>query len=251
MDFFTLLTTIGIQKLAAAVSSGTTLGLTQFAVGSGAIPIDETVQALGTEEFRAAINDIRIDPLDATQIIVEALIPQEVGGFTITEAAIIDDAGAFFAVSRVPTSTKAAPESGAAGEMIIKFILTVGNTSAVQLIVDNTTVTATREYVDSKIVDASLTQKGIVQLSSAVDSASESLAATPKAVSDVRLQLLATIATEVATLVDAAPGALDTLNELAAALGNDPNFATSVINTLASKVSATTFNFETYFMGQL
>lgn len=40
----------------------------------------------------------------------------------------------------------------------------------------------------------------------------------------------------IAALVDAAPGALDTLNELAAALGNDPNFATSVTNGLAGKL---------------
>ncbi|MCU7281709.1 hypothetical protein OC926_17810 [Pseudomonas peradeniyensis] len=36
-------------------------------------------------------------------------------------------------------------------------------------------------------------------------------------------------------LVDSAPGALDTLKELAAALGNDPNFATTVLNALAAK----------------
>lgn len=38
-----------------------------------------------------------------------------------------------------------------------------------------------------------------------------------------------------AALVDSSPEALDTLNELAAALGNDPNFATTVTNALAGK----------------
>lgn len=38
-----------------------------------------------------------------------------------------------------------------------------------------------------------------------------------------------------AALVDSSPGALDTLNELAAALGDDPNFATTVTNALATK----------------
>ena len=41
----------------------------------------------------------------------------------------------------------------------------------------------------------------------------------------------------IAALVDAAPGALDTLNELAAALGDDPNFAASVTNGLADKLA--------------
>ena len=41
--------------------------------------------------------------------------------------------------------------------------------------------------------------------------------------------------TAITNLVDSAPGALDTLNELAAALGDDANFATTVTNSLASK----------------
>lgn len=43
------------------------------------------------------------------------------------------------------------------------------------------------------------------------------------------------ISTAVAALVDASPGTLDTLNELAAALGDDPNFATTVTNAIAGK----------------
>jgi hypothetical protein len=43
--------------------------------------------------------------------------------------------------------------------------------------------------------------------------------------------------TSVAAVVDAAPGALDTLNELAAALGDDANFSTTVTNSIATKVA--------------
>lgn len=43
------------------------------------------------------------------------------------------------------------------------------------------------------------------------------------------------VRTEVANLVDSAPATLDTLNELAAALGDDPNFATTITNALALK----------------
>ena len=42
--------------------------------------------------------------------------------------------------------------------------------------------------------------------------------------------------TEVAGLVDSAPGTLDTLNELAAALGDDANFSTTVTNSIATKM---------------
>jgi hypothetical protein len=43
------------------------------------------------------------------------------------------------------------------------------------------------------------------------------------------------VRSEISGLVDSAPSTLDTLNELASALGNDPNFATTVTNSLASK----------------
>jgi len=44
------------------------------------------------------------------------------------------------------------------------------------------------------------------------------------------------VTTAVANLVDSAPSTLDTLNELAAALGDDPNFATTVTNSIATKL---------------
>ena len=42
--------------------------------------------------------------------------------------------------------------------------------------------------------------------------------------------------TSIASLVDSAPGTLDTLNELAAALGDDPNFSTTITNSIATKL---------------
>ncbi|EJK4725034.1 prophage tail fiber N-terminal domain-containing protein [Salmonella enterica] len=114
--------------------------------------------------------------------------------------------------------------------------------------------------------DASLTKKGIVKLSSATDSDSEALAATPKAVKTVMGEVqtkapldspaftgtpttptppddakgLQTANAEfvrklIAALVGSVPESLDTLQELADALGNDPSFATTVLNKLAGK----------------
>ncbi|MBJ4597232.1 tail fiber protein, partial [Salmonella enterica subsp. enterica serovar Mbandaka] len=114
--------------------------------------------------------------------------------------------------------------------------------------------------------DASLTKKGIVKLSSATDSDSEALAATPKAVHAVMDEVqtkapldspvftgtpttptppddakgLQTANAEfvrklIAALVGSVPESLDTLQELADALGNDPNFATTITNMIAGK----------------
>ena len=51
----------------------------------------------------------------------------------------------------------------------------------------------------------------------------------------------ARVAIGIANLVDSAPATLDTLNELAAALGDDPNFATTVTNSIATKLAITDF----------
>ncbi|EFH8869270.1 phage tail protein [Escherichia coli] len=114
--------------------------------------------------------------------------------------------------------------------------------------------------------DATTAQKGLVQLSSATNSTSETLAATLKAVKAVmdetnkkaplnspaltgtpttptarqgtnntQIASTAFVMAAIAALVDSSPDALNTLNELAAALGNDPNFATTMTNALAGK----------------
>ena len=65
------------------------------------------------------------------------------------------------------------------------------------------------------------------------------------AVAAVDLTGLATetyVNNQINAVIDSAPGALDTLNELAAALGDDANFATTVTNALATKANATDVN---------
>lgn len=51
------------------------------------------------------------------------------------------------------------------------------------------------------------------------------------------------ISAAIAALVDSAPGTIDTLNELAAALGDDPNFATTVTTALGQRVAVTAQTF--------
>ena len=59
---------------------------------------------------------------------------------------------------------------------------------------------------------------------------------------DSGFQTEAQVAAKVSALVDSAPETLDTLNELAAALGNDPNFATTVANQIGTKLSTSVYN---------
>ena len=223
------------------------------------------------------------------------------------------------AVANMAESYKPALAEGSGRSQTCRMVIIVSSVASVELTIDTTTVMATQDYVDDKIAeheqsrrhpDASLTAKGFTQLSSATNSISETLAATPKAVkaaydlangkytaqdattarkglvqlssatnstsetlaatpkavktvmdetnkkaplnspaltgtpttptarqgtNNTQIANTAFVMAAIAALVDSSPDALNTLNELAAALGNDPNFATTMTNALAGK----------------
>ena len=78
-------------------------------------------------------------------------------------------------------------------------------------------------------------------LSSVTGSIGSAATATTQAASDnsTKLATTAYVTTALANLVDSAPGTLNTLNELAAALGDDANFSTTITNSIATKLSLT------------
>ncbi|MDF6391977.1 phage tail protein, partial [Escherichia coli] len=227
------------------------------------------------EVWRHALNKISQDKRNSNYIIAELVIPPEVGGFWMRELGLYDDAGTLIAVANMAESYKPALAEGSGRSQTCRMVIIVSSVASVDLTIDTTTVMATQDYVDDKIAeheqsrrhpDASLTAKGFTQLSSATNSTSETLAATPKAVKTVmdetnkkaplnspaltgtpttptarqgtnntQIANTAFVMAAIAALVDSSPDALNTLNELAAALGNDPNFATTMTNALAGK----------------
>ncbi|WP_112913664.1 phage tail protein [Escherichia coli] len=277
--FRTVITTAGAAKLAAATApGGRKVNITTMAVGDGGgkLPVPDAGQTgLIHEVWRHALNKISQDKRNSNYIIAELVIPPEVGGFWMRELGLYDDAGTLIAVANMAESYKPALAEGSGRSQTCRMVIIVSSVASVELTIDTTTVMATQDYVDDKIAeheqsrrhpDASLTAKGFTQLSSATNSTSETLAATPKAVKTVmdeankkaplnspaltgtpttptarqgtnntQIANTAFVMAAIAALVDSSPDALNTLNELAAALGNDPNFATSMTNALAGK----------------
>lgn len=277
--FKTVITTAGAAKLAAATApGGRKVNITTMAVGDGGgkLPVPDAGQTgLIHEVWRHALNKISQDKRNSNYIIAELVIPPEVGGFWMRELGLYDDAGTLIAVANMAESYKPALAEGSGRSQTCRMVIIVSSVASVELTIDTTTVMATQDYVDDKIAeheqsrrhpDASLTAKGFTQLSSATNSTSEMLAATPKAVKTVmdetnkkaplnspaltgtpttptarqgtnntQIANTAFVMAAIAALVDSSPDALNTLNELAAALGNDPNFATTMTNALAGK----------------
>ncbi|MEH4857216.1 tail fiber protein [Escherichia coli] len=193
--FKTVITTAGAAKLAAATApGGRKVNITTMAVGDGGgkLPVPDAGQTgLIHEVWRHALNKISQDKRNSNYIIAELVIPPEVGGFWMRELGLYDDAGTLIAVANMAESYKPALAEGSGRSQTCRMVIIVSSVASVELTIDTTTVMATQDYVDDKIAeheqsrrhpDASLTAKGFTQLSSATNSTSETLAATPKAV---------------------------------------------------------------------
>lgn len=194
VKYKTLITTAGAAKFAAATAGGTKITLTQMAVGDGGgtLPVPDVSQTkLISEKWRAALNKISVDARHDNYVVAELVIPPEVGGFWLREMGLYDADGTLVAVASMAESYKPELAEGSGRAQTLRMVIIVSAIESVDLTVDATMVMATQEYVEDKLAehersrrhpDATLSEKGFTQLSSATDSTSEVLAATPKAV---------------------------------------------------------------------
>lgn len=189
-----VLTKIGAAKIAAATAGGTKINLTQMAVGDGGgtLPTPDPAQTkLIAEKHRAALNKVSVDAKHKNYLVAELVIPPEIGGFWMRELGLFDEVGDLIAVSNMAESYKPLLSEGSGRAQTLRMVVIVSDMDTVNLLIDSSTVLATQEYVDDKLLeheqsrrhpDATLKEKGFTQLSSATNSNSETLAATPKAV---------------------------------------------------------------------
>ncbi|CAH3266941.1 hypothetical protein AH0328V1_1356 [Enterobacter cloacae] len=195
VKYKTVITKAGAIKLAAAtVPNGKKVNFTAMAVGDGGgtLPVPDPNQTkLVKEVWRHALNKISQDRKNKNYVVAELLIPPETGGFWMRELGLYDDTGTLIAVGNMAESYKPALAEGSGRAQTVRMVIMVSDIESVELTIDTSTVMATQDYVDDKLAeheksrrhpDATLTDKGFTQLSSATDSASESVAATPKAV---------------------------------------------------------------------
>lgn len=202
--FKSIITTAGREKIAAAIVNGDKVVFSQMSVGDGGgsatTPGDEQI-SLVNELFHTQLNSLKLSDTENI-IIAEMIIPPEVGGFTIREAALFDDTGVCMAVANVPETYKPALAEGSGRFTILRIWLAVSSTEAVELVVDPGIVLATvedvintgneiKDYTDEQLSehadsrnhpDATLLEKGFTRLSNAINSKDQGKAATPLAI---------------------------------------------------------------------
>ncbi|URQ60025.1 phage tail protein [Pantoea alhagi] len=251
--YYAIVTNLGAAKIANAAALGTKLNITQMAVGDGggSLPTPDASQTrLVNEVRRAAINTLSVDAANASQIIAEQVIPETEGGFWIREMGLFDAEGTLIAVCNTPETYKPALQEGSGRTQTVRMILIVNSTDAITLKIDPSVVLATRKYVDDKAIEVrayadSLMAKHLAAAdphSQYAPKVSPTFTGTPKAPTaaagnnSTQLANTAFVQAALAALAGSAPATLDTLKELADALGNDPNFSATVLNKLAGKM---------------
>lgn len=156
-QFFAILTAVGEAKQANATALGQPWTFSQMGVGdaNGADPIPNRNQTRLINEWRrAAVNQVRTDPANPNIIITEQVIPADVGGKWIREIGLYDADGDLVAVANCAPSFKPLLVQGTGKTQIIRMNFIVANTASVVLKIDPGIVLATREYVDTQIIEA-------------------------------------------------------------------------------------------------
>ncbi|WP_348826790.1 phage tail protein [Halomonas sp. RT37] len=150
-SFYTLPTALGEAKIANAIALGTQVNISELAVGDGggSLPTpDSDRTALVNELRRAPINRIEVDDENPNWIVVEQILPPDVGGWTVRELGLLDDDGNLIAYGNYPETYKPVLSEGSGRTQTIRFVMQVSDTAAVTLKVDPSVVLATRQYVD-------------------------------------------------------------------------------------------------------
>jgi len=156
-QFFAILTAVGEAKQANAAALGTSWTFAQMAVGdaNGTDPIPSRTQTkLINERRRAPLNQVKVDPANASVIIAEQIIPESVGGWWVRELALYDADGDMVAVANCAPTFKPLLNQGSGRTQVIRINLIVSSTANIELKIDPSVVLATREYVDTVIVEA-------------------------------------------------------------------------------------------------
>lgn len=157
-NFYTILTAVGKAKMASAAAEGKKIGFKELALGDGNgsyYDPDEAQTSLKREVWRGEINTVTIDKNNPNWIVLEVVVPADVGGFMIREAGVFDVDGDLIAVGKYPETYKPITSDGSAKDLYIRMIIEVSNTDAVNITVDPTVALATKKDINN--LDARVT----------------------------------------------------------------------------------------------
>ncbi|APC14928.1 phage tail protein [Pseudomonas frederiksbergensis] len=155
-QFFATLTNVGMAKQANADALGIPWKITEMGVGdaNNTDPIPSAAQTKLINEWRRRpLNQLRVDPINPAVLIAEQIIPADEGGRWIREIALYDADGDMVAVANCAPSFKPVLSQGSGRTQVVRMNFIVSSTGNITLKIDPAVVLATREYVDTRIME--------------------------------------------------------------------------------------------------
>ncbi|ELE4933879.1 phage tail protein [Campylobacter coli] len=156
MEYYTILTKIGIAKFIAARASGNGVNLKSFKLSSKVILPSEEMQSLEEIVYEANINSKSVDENNPNYINLMCYVPSDIGGFEINAIGIYDEVGDLLAVGNLPRTYKPILKEGSAKELMIKIVMELSNAEEVILKLDPSVIMASRDYVDAIKIELEL-----------------------------------------------------------------------------------------------
>jgi phage-related tail fiber protein len=156
-NFYTLLTAIGAAEHINAQAGGVLVPYTHLALGDGngaATVPTESMSTLKREVHRVPVSSITVDTNNPNWLVIEAVVPTTVGGWTVREIGLVGGTGAgnkLLAVGNFPDTYKPLLEEGSGRDLVVRMIVQVGNASVVQLTVDPSVALATNQSIANAV----------------------------------------------------------------------------------------------------
>jgi phage-related tail fiber protein len=153
--YYALTTVVGQSKIANAIALGNHVSWARMAIGDGngkATLPTESQTALVHETYRSPLNQLSIDPQNPNYIVAETVVPSSVGGWYVHEVGIFDDAGDLVVVANFPGTYKPQLSDGSGSDLVIRVVVQVANTSAVNLKIDPAITLASRKWTQDTFV---------------------------------------------------------------------------------------------------
>ena len=126
-EFYTTVTSTGLEAVSKAVQSGTKIDITHMAVGDGGgVPVqpDESQTQLTNEKWRGAVSAYK---QDGNSLHMSTYIPQDDSSFIIREMGVFTADGVLFAVCNTPEMRKVLPSEGAVGNFVLEMQIDISN----------------------------------------------------------------------------------------------------------------------------
>ncbi|WP_053982232.1 phage tail protein [Marinagarivorans algicola] len=160
MNFISLVTNKGLEKISRSLVSGYQVILASAAVGDGkgevVVPSQDQTHLVNAK-YRADANIVSVNA--AGDIVVEFIVPADQGGFTVRELAVYDEEGDVFAVANTPEIYKPLASENANAELVLRMVIAVENSQMIQL-TTGSGVLATRDWVETNFASSALIPGG-------------------------------------------------------------------------------------------